>query len=441
MNSISIKLLNHASVIIRYKQISLLSDPWYEGTCFWHGWGLQFINPDALSEAIKCSHLWISHFHTDHLHMPTLKKVAQLNSSMIALSNASVNFDTREPLERAGFTNIHPLIERQPTQLAEAFEVTRFPTTGVDNFLVIKVGGFSILNYNDCNLPESAFKRLIRKIGGIDVLLNNFNHAGKLVDSNRSPEQMMQECKRRYQKIVEIVRPRYAIPFASMHRYRSPYSQDQNQSLIPGHEIAKIIPNAIYLAFGDTVYFNGNAPARIEKLSPALQSCLPDQQVYTVTHTSLPVQTGWQDLLIKADLFRRKVQKEFFGFTFWIAPLHIRVEDLRKVLTIQFNKGVFEGTDQTPCHITTHSEALNHWFGYKYGTVDFHIGAHYKINTENKWPLICTMLAGGLAENALSPRSALRLFISPGGWSFFKNRREEILAVLLGLKFNIESRL
>ena len=55
----------------------LLSDPWFDGTCFDGGWGLRFRYSDALSRARMATHVWISHPHSDHLHVPTLRQVAR----------------------------------------------------------------------------------------------------------------------------------------------------------------------------------------------------------------------------------------------------------------------------------------------------------------------------------------------------------------------------
>ena len=366
--------------------------------------------------------------------MPTLKVLARQNPRLMALSNASANFDTREPLERAGFSNIQPLIERQPYRLAENFEVTRFPTTGIDNFLVIRAGKWTILNYNDCNVPAQALKKLLRRIGPIDILMNNFNHAGKLLDSEQPPEEILQERKEAFQKLVSVVQPCYVIPFASMHYYRAPYSQQQNLSMLSGQQIAESIPNALFVGFGDTVQWNSHGAPQIERLIPPLRPQPKNQQSY---------QSGssWDDLLKQADRFCQLIRKEFFCLTFWISPLQIQVEDLNKRLVLDFNQGVREGSSEIPPHITSHSDPLFHWFSYKYGTVDFHVGAHYRIETEDKRSLIYTMLAGGLVENALSPRSLLKLLSQPKGWQFLWNRREEIIAILLGRKFDITSRL
>jgi L-ascorbate metabolism protein UlaG (beta-lactamase superfamily) len=123
-----IEYLNHASVIIKSDEQSLLCDPWFSGRAFAGGWGLQYDNPDALEKAKSCSHLWISHFHGEHLHVPTLKQLAALSPKIIALANDSANFRISEALQRAGFENIVPLYERRKLPLTSDMKVTRYPT-------------------------------------------------------------------------------------------------------------------------------------------------------------------------------------------------------------------------------------------------------------------------------------------------------------------------
>src|SRR5918997_6287344 len=127
-----IEYLNHASVIIKSGDLALLFDPWFLGTAFAGGWGLQYYNPDALQKARSCTHLWISHFHSDHLHLPTLKQLANSSPDIIALANHSVNFQIGEVLQRAGFDKIVRLYERRSLPLTGDIKVTRFPTAGID---------------------------------------------------------------------------------------------------------------------------------------------------------------------------------------------------------------------------------------------------------------------------------------------------------------------
>ena len=87
-----IQLINHASILIETDGIKLLTDPWYFGYAFDGGWGLKYNHPSAFEIAQTATHLWISHFHTDHFHIPTLKKILEINPKLIVLGNRSFNF-------------------------------------------------------------------------------------------------------------------------------------------------------------------------------------------------------------------------------------------------------------------------------------------------------------------------------------------------------------
>ncbi len=176
----SITVLNHAALKIQIADVSMLTDPWLWGTCFKDGWGLGMENPAALAEARSCDVLWISHFHGDHHHVPTLTELARLSPAMRVIANDSVNFSVSAAMPRIGFVNVVSLGERVPLRVSAGLEVLRIPATGIDNMLVMRTAEGIVLNYNDCNLPRRAIRALAAKIGPVDVLLNNYNIAAKV---------------------------------------------------------------------------------------------------------------------------------------------------------------------------------------------------------------------------------------------------------------------
>ena len=70
MNSTKIQFINHASVLISYNNIGLLSDPWYDHTVFHKGWRLLYETQleDVLNVLDSTSHIFISHEHPDHFN-------------------------------------------------------------------------------------------------------------------------------------------------------------------------------------------------------------------------------------------------------------------------------------------------------------------------------------------------------------------------------------
>lgn len=420
-----IDYLNHASVIIKSGEQSLLCDPWFSGTAFAGGWGLQYDNPDALQKAKSCTHLWISHFHPDHLHLPTLKQLATLSPEVTALANESVNFRMSEALERAGFTNILPLYERRKLSLTSSIKVTRYPTAGIDNMLLIETPEGTILNYNDCHLPIDALKFLMRKIGKIDILLSNFNHAIKFLDNPRkSDEQIQRELKTNYKKVLDAINPRWAIPFASAHYYRTRDTVWQNNSLLQSEDLVELDSRILPLRIGSEVTFD-------DKLQPTLS---PPSERITSNSKDIKVETEsvpFDEVVQAAKDFGNRLRQSLLGLTFWIPELRIRVEEYQRVIRFDVNNQVYAEDGETEdAHIQAHSSALYQWFSKPFGADSFFIGGHFEVVSKSTKPIQRVLLACSLMEKRLSPRSLANYAFRTGGIKFLLSRREEILVTL-----------
>ena len=76
MSNIKIEFINHASVLVSDNNVSLLSDPWYQGDAFHKGWNLLYELDDSSIEDLlnRVSHIWISHEHPDHFSILFFKK-------------------------------------------------------------------------------------------------------------------------------------------------------------------------------------------------------------------------------------------------------------------------------------------------------------------------------------------------------------------------------
>jgi L-ascorbate metabolism protein UlaG (beta-lactamase superfamily) len=421
-----IEYLNHASVIIKSDEQSLLCDPWFSGTAFAGGWGLRYDNPDALEKAKSCSHLWISHFHGDHLHMPTLKQLAALSPRIIALANDSANFRISEALQRAGFTNIVPLYERRKLPLTSDVKVTRYPTAGIDNMLLIETHDGRILNYNDCHLPIAALKLLMRKIGKVDVLLSNFNHAIKFIENPRkSDEEIRDQLKTNYKKVLDAINPRWAIPFASAHYYRTRDTLWQNQSLLQGEDLVELDSRILPLRIGSEVTFD-------QQLQPTLS---PPSARVSLNSKDIKLETEsvpFDALIDAAKDFGKRLRQSLLGLTFWIPELRIRVEEYGRVIRFDVHNQIYteEKREIESAHIEAHSSALSQWFGKPYGADSFFIGGHFTVLSKSIMPIKRVLLACSLMEKRLSPRSLARYAVRPEGVKFLLNRREEILVTV-----------
>ena len=431
-----IEYLNHASVIIKSGEHSLLCDPWFSGTAFAGGWGLQYDNPDALQKAKSCSHLWISHFHGDHLHLPTLKQLAELSPEIMALANDSVNFRISEALQHAGFRIFVPLYERRKLSLTSNMRVTRYPTAGIDNMLLIETPEARILNYNDCHLPIGALKLFMSKIGKVDILLNNFNHAIKFLDNPRkSDEEIQSQLKTNYEKVLEAINPRWAIPFASAHYYRTRDTQWQNESLLQSEDLVELDSRILPLRVGSEVAFDDN-------LQPTLS---PPSAKVSVNTKDIKLENdsvAFDAVIDAAKDFGKRLKQSLLGLTFWIPELRIKVEEYGRVIRFDVNNQVFAEADRDSedAHIEAHSSALNQWFRKPYGADSFFIGGHFAVLSESTTPIKRVLLACSLMEKRLSPRSLMHYALRPAGIKFLLNRREEILVTLFQGRLRVGDR-
>jgi L-ascorbate metabolism protein UlaG (beta-lactamase superfamily) len=421
-----IEYLNHASVIIKSGEQSLLCDPWFSGTAFGGGWGLQYDNPEALQKASSCTHLWISHFHPDHLHMPTLKQLAARAPEIKALANDSANFRISEALQHAGFKYIVPLYERRTLPLTSNVKVTRYPTAGIDNMLLIETPEGTILNYNDCHLPIGALKLLMGKIGQVDILLNNFNHAIKFIDNPRkSDDEIRGQLKTNYKKVLDAINPTWAIPFASAHYYRTRDTLWQNQSLLQSEDLVELDARVLPVRIGSEITFD-------DKLQPAFSP--PSARISLNTQDiNLETESVPFDTVVNAAAdFGKRLKQSLLGLTFWIPELRIRVEEYGRVIRFDVNKLVFAEDDREieDAHIEAHSSALRQWFTKPYGADSFFIGGHFAVLSKSTTPIKRVLLACSLMEKRLSPRSLVHYLLRPAGIKFLLNRREEILVTL-----------
>ena len=404
--------------------VRLLCDPWFSGTAFSGGWGLHYENPQALEQACSATHLWISHWHSDHLHAPTLAELAARRPDLCVLANQSANFSMLERVRSFGFSKVLPVPERETLSLGEHVNITRQPTAGIDNMLHIKSAQWSVLNYNDCNLPARALRAVCKRVGKVDLLLTNYNHAGKLF-ARSSVAQIKDTFWDALAKVIDVVQPQIVVPFASAHYYRTAWSCDQNQSLLQFDELqarAGADRRFVILRIGDSVRL-ASGEHSVTRRDPPLAPSAYERHNYG---DSVP----WPELIEVADQRSFGLAKHFplLG-RLMTRPLRIGLQDLGRAVLLRVGQAAEEVAPNT-LEIVTHSRALYDWLGRRFGDDTFFDGAHFEIVSEDTravraWALI-TLLEG----SHLDPRSLLGYCADPEGRRFLLHRGEELWATL-----------
>jgi len=216
-----IEFVNHASVLISYSDIGILTDPWYRGSAFHKGWNLFYEN-DAL-EIIKIldntTHIWISHEHPDHFSVDFFIRY----KNKILEKDIQILFQSTSDKRVIGFLikkgfNVKELIFNKYHNITELVSVYLFKEGFYDSGLLINNNGEKILNLNDCELNTvGKIKHLSRKIGEIDVLLTQFSYAA-WKGGEKNKKWRADAAKSKIQTVnlqCKILKPKYLIPFAS----------------------------------------------------------------------------------------------------------------------------------------------------------------------------------------------------------------------------------
>ncbi|KPK16626.1 MAG: hypothetical protein AMJ62_04560 [Myxococcales bacterium SG8_38] len=420
--------LNHAALLVEVGGIRILFDPWLEGTAFSGGWGLRYYNPDAPNIAATATHLWISHWHSDHLHAPSLAKLAESNPRMVVLANVSANFSMVERMESFGFRDVRPIGEREILELDDHTTCCRYPTAGIDNMLHIQSGSWSILNYNDCNLPAGAIRLLLKRIGPIDLLFTNYNHAGKLFDVV-DDEVRKRQLEETLALTVDVMDPARVVPFASSHYYRTEESADQNGSMLSFDDLEALAEQDerfVVLRVGDDATFESPTQATVHRRKPPL----PERALETHDYgPSLP----WEDLLGEISARCVALESQFLHLGRLAVPdLVVRLRDYGRNLRLSVGRPAREADPSETPHIEAHSRAMHIWLAKRFGDDTFLAGAHFRIvdpdtTAIERWALITLLEA-----SHLDPRSCVQYLAEQEGRRFLWNRREEIWATLLG---------
>jgi hypothetical protein len=425
---VDISLLNHASTLVEAGPVRLLTDPWFFGTAFEAGWGLRYENGAALEQAATATHLWISHFHEDHLHAPTLRALAALNPDIQFVANESHNFDMTERARRLGFRHVLPFRERTELSLAPGITVFRYPTTGIDNMLLLRGLGWTMLNFNDCVISDLAARMLARRIGRVDLFLCNFNHAGKLLRTGPIDDAHVKRILiENFTRTAAPFTPRHILPFASHHFYRAPESAGQNGAMLTVDELAAADPRVAPLEVGGRATYYPSTGV-IALAEPAPVTVAPIASLERADSVLMA------DLITAGRAHAGKIGSGFGLFARAVPPLNIRIADLDRTVTLKVWRGIADTEAGAEPDIECHSSVLQAWLGKPYGTDAFAVGAHFAIRSKRKPRLILTIATGMLAENKLDLKSLMRMVISRGGIHFLLNRREEILGILVSRK-------
>ena len=216
----NLKILSHASSLIEYGGVSLITDPWLIGSCYWRSWwNYPPVDRDSVDK-LKVDAIYITHVHWDHWHGPSLKKL--FSKDTLIITHDEPNKRSVNDLKDIGFKNIKLLKHGEAFELGD-IKITpyQFGLFLNDSALVVETPEMKLLNANDCKIAGSALRSIIKSHGPFDFALRSHSSANDRVCYTLESGDYSFDDKDHYSRsfalFMEAVKPKYAVPFASNH--------------------------------------------------------------------------------------------------------------------------------------------------------------------------------------------------------------------------------
>jgi UDP-MurNAc hydroxylase len=181
---VRIQFVGHAGFIVDGASETLIMDPWLSDAGAFDSAWFQFpcnhhLDGEVLSRAqdpARRCYLYVSHEHKDHLDVLFLERLVSHQPVLIVAAFQNQHFITS--LRRLGFTDIICLNDGELLRLESMTAKIFIDDSGInrDSAILVKEGGYSFLNLNDCKIFD-RLHQIRQTEGAINVLACQFSGA------------------------------------------------------------------------------------------------------------------------------------------------------------------------------------------------------------------------------------------------------------------------
>ena len=379
----TVKLINHASAKISVDGVSIVSDPWYDGSVFHKGWKLIYELPveETKKHLEKTDYIYVSHEHPDHFSPgfffnKEYRAILERNKTKILFQETKdkrvYNF-----LIKKGFDVIEVPNKKYIT-LKNNVKIKIVKFGYIDSALIIEGSKDKILNLNDCPLNDiSEIKRFKKEHGVFDLLLTQFSYAAwKGNEDNK--EYRQNAASEKLETIINqynILECKNVIPFASFIYFSNKLNKFMNDEINKPHlfqESLKSKINTIILAPGEEQH--------ISELVQNRDSLVFWKNKYDMIN-NLPLDTfdksiDFETLKNEYTKYKNKIMELNSKFLIYFSskikflqffqPINIFLLDHKKNYEFSLIDG-FKETNNNKHDISMHSESLSFIFKNDFG--------------------------------------------------------------------------
>jgi UDP-MurNAc hydroxylase len=225
--------VNHASFLMRSGTVSLLCDPWLDGTTFNKGWSLLSPTQFSYNDFAFITHIWLSNARPDHFNLPTLMKIPeQYRRRIKILFHYTKDKRVVNHCSALGFP-FEEFPEGQSIGIGSGVKLMSGMASLTDSWCAIFADGKTLLNMNGCAFDrQRELEKVKQLVGKVDVLLSQFSYSNWV----GNPEDRAGHKIHAGNKLVEMSRqiqlfqPAQVIPSASYFYFSHAENFYMNQS-------------------------------------------------------------------------------------------------------------------------------------------------------------------------------------------------------------------
>jgi UDP-MurNAc hydroxylase len=373
-----IEFVNHASFIVDFDGIRLLSDPWLFGTAFNDGWDLLCDYKFDFEKFKNIQYIWFSHEHPDHFSPAVLKSIKEeYRKNITILFQVTADKKVVNFCKQLGF-KILEMKDLTYYSLSSKFKVKCCNVPFFDSWLLFELDKTKVLNVNDCIVDgDGKVEEIEKQTGQIDVLFTQFSYAGW--KGNVGDIKVRQASAKGkldiVKKQINVFKPKYTIPFASyvyFSHVENKYLNDSVNKPIDAFKVIKANDSKPIIMYPGSVWTIGNDDwdneimiENYEKEYVKLQDKVYHKPKVNYSELELlEVCDNYLKRLKSKNSFNlikliRLIPK--FGF---FKPFKIKIYDLDRVYEFDILKGLTHQKDDQSFDIKLHSESL--WFVFKH---------------------------------------------------------------------------
>ena len=427
----NITWVNHASFIFKNNDTRILIDPWLFGTAFNNGWCLQKATILTDSELKKITHIWISHEHPDHFHVPSLKHIANINNKITILYQETKDKRVINFCKKLGF-KITELSDHKYYKINEKLKIKIGRVPFYDSWILIESEDLRILNLNDCVLKSSEqYKSLKKIIGKIDVLMVQFGYAqwegnedDVIKQKNAAKEKLY-----RLNVAVNVLEPKFTIPHASFFRFchsENEYLNKHNNSVVNAVDLINSKTSSIPIVLKPGQIWDCKNKQNIKEQITFYENEVNFEKIKNLKNVSInDLVKSWTNYSIRLQNNNNKYFINILKFVRIIPDLEFYISDLKKVVKLRHGKKLIFINDKFKLnkHVKISSDSLLFIFNNDFGFDTLMVNGRFVSNSDNYKKMFRAFAIGSLNN------MGLRLNISLlGNWPIIKRAIQKILS-------------